>query len=806
MSYNPKPLQVSTVPSSDSQQASNQPPISQPSKVNPPPPPPQITQAVNNLHVLAAAGGGERLAQLHLQQQMASFQTQALLYQQQAAAVAAASSQATSEPLALTRVVADAAAKQANGSVTITPQPVASSATQAVAHTAASLNPNVAHQVHTTSLKMTYHVQHKAASTSQTPAHLSSQPASVQHHQTASVATVSQTQAQHHPGSGQPPPPPPSQASGASQQQKVPSPQKAAPPPATRAPQVVATSTAAQSQLQANNNVPKTVQQKTPPAAQPAPAKLATVVTPSKTTMKPATVTTPRIKQTARKNQTALSRPQSNFAAAVEAAAVNKPSTSAASTPETSPAKAPPPVAKTTPSTSAPVEKEKPVEKQKTEPKEQVKKEKPQQKTTKMSSSSQDTSDSGGSPLAARFKRSRTRTVPYQSPLPEYALLSKLSYAESSSSGSKTGDDRLVLFYKSEFLAVRNAEGGFFLCQAQHNVYKSSPRIRIQWLSEEKPNSTMYIPDFYDVTDLECILTSVELQKKAKKLYKLPEREQERIQNILRKAIDVEKGILPRPNVTEENPDGLDLSLYKDESQLERHSRRKRGKSAAQVRSKRTKVDTETPKRASTRTTSPRKNFAESDFDMSDEEDDEPLKGPKSQPLSIKTPTAKETSIKATPVKKTPISSPAKAPAKSKVPSPKQSVQPTAEVVVPESPLKGKPGRKRKAELIMEEEDPLALPPPEKKITKSTPDTPAAAKMVKAPVPAKKSPQTPVAQSTKKAPVGKAKKIESPPEVVKKTTISSPQAKITPPKAKVLAAAKLQSKGAAGGRTTRGRK
>lgn len=105
-------------------------------------------------------------------------------------------------------------------------------------------------------------------------------------------------------------------------------------------------------------------------------------------------------------------------------------------------------------------------------------------------------------------------------------------------------------------MAVRNSEGGFFLCQALQNVYKSSPKIRIRWLSEEKPNENVYNLDFYDNTDIECVLTTVSLEKTGKSKYELTSNEKSRIENILKKAIDVEKGVLPRPDVTEEHPDG----------------------------------------------------------------------------------------------------------------------------------------------------------------------------------------------------------------------------------------------------------
>lgn len=80
----------------------------------------------------------------------------------------------------------------------------------------------------------------------------------------------------------------------------------------------------------------------------------------------------------------------------------------------------------------------------------------------------------------------------------------------------------------------------------------------------------VYELDFYDNTDLECVLTTLELGRAERNKFRLPAKERERIENILKRAIDVERGVLPRPDVTEENPDGLDLSLYKNESQIER--------------------------------------------------------------------------------------------------------------------------------------------------------------------------------------------------------------------------------------------
>ncbi|XP_037939675.1 putative mediator of RNA polymerase II transcription subunit 26 [Teleopsis dalmanni] len=170
-----------------------------------------------------------------------------------------------------------------------------------------------------------------------------------------------------------------------------------------------------------------------------------------------------------------------------------------------------------------------------------------------------------------KSQRHRLKTILYQSPLPELAYITKLSASEASNSPKPMSvEDKLILFYKNEYMAVRNAEGTFYLCQTMQNVYRSSPRISIRWLSEDNKDETIYIPDFYDHTDRECVLTTVELKKLDKGHLRLPEEERTRIESILKKALDVEKGIVPRPELSEENPDGLDISLYKDESQIEK--------------------------------------------------------------------------------------------------------------------------------------------------------------------------------------------------------------------------------------------
>lgn len=110
--------------------------------------------------------------------------------------------------------------------------------------------------------------------------------------------------------------------------------------------------------------------------------------------------------------------------------------------------------------------------------------------------------------------------------------------------------------YSDEFLAVRNDEGSFYLCQCQHNIYRTSKKCRVRWLNKDHNSNDIYKLGYYDQIDKECILTSVVLENTANNSYKLMQSDRDRIDNILKKSIDVENGILPRPEVTVENPDG----------------------------------------------------------------------------------------------------------------------------------------------------------------------------------------------------------------------------------------------------------
>jgi hypothetical protein len=69
---------------------------------------------------------------------------------------------------------------------------------------------------------------------------------------------------------------------------------------------------------------------------------------------------------------------------------------------------------------------------------------------------------------------------------------------------------------------------------------------------------------FYFFTDFDCILTNLSLIRVDKGKFRLPSEELQRTKSILTRALAVEKGS-EKPEVSETHPDGLDLSLFKDQ-------------------------------------------------------------------------------------------------------------------------------------------------------------------------------------------------------------------------------------------------
>ena len=90
-----------------------------------------------------------------------------------------------------------------------------------------------------------------------------------------------------------------------------------------------------------------------------------------------------------------------------------------------------------------------------------------------------------------------------------------------------------IIYEKGEFLAVRNTDDGFFLCQTTRNIYDSGSRIRIHWLTQSEENGQVYALDYHDYVVFQCIMTNVRLTKISKSRFNLPKHGQDRIKQIL---------------------------------------------------------------------------------------------------------------------------------------------------------------------------------------------------------------------------------------------------------------------------------
>ncbi|CAL1296048.1 unnamed protein product [Larinioides sclopetarius] len=155
-------------------------------------------------------------------------------------------------------------------------------------------------------------------------------------------------------------------------------------------------------------------------------------------------------------------------------------------------------------------------------------------------------------------KRVRLQHQPFQSPPPPSIIPAILRQQV-----VKMPEDKIVVFHKGEFLAVRNENGSFFVCRTAQNVYKSSKRFKIQWMSDKEAD--IYIPDFYDQTDFECVLTNLRLKRVDKNKYQLPQEERQRTLNILQRALNVENGMDISP--LQVTTDGVDVSIVGKEDE-----------------------------------------------------------------------------------------------------------------------------------------------------------------------------------------------------------------------------------------------
>ncbi|GFO49165.1 poly [ADP-ribose] polymerase [Plakobranchus ocellatus] len=160
------------------------------------------------------------------------------------------------------------------------------------------------------------------------------------------------------------------------------------------------------------------------------------------------------------------------------------------------------------------------------------------------------------------LKRQRVPVSRFQSPLEDTEPRFKSETEE------KKKTENICLYKKGAFLAVRGAEGTFYLCRTAHNVYSKSRRLRIQWLSVDTPPND-YKFDYVDSTEMETVLTEINMEKISKDSYRLPANEKKRIETILDRALRVEKGIATADEVEEEAMEEMESAKNQEEDEEE---------------------------------------------------------------------------------------------------------------------------------------------------------------------------------------------------------------------------------------------
>ncbi|XP_019636541.1 PREDICTED: uncharacterized protein LOC109479112 [Branchiostoma belcheri] len=151
---------------------------------------------------------------------------------------------------------------------------------------------------------------------------------------------------------------------------------------------------------------------------------------------------------------------------------------------------------------------------------------------TKSSTQKRGVADSSNDGPAKRLRTNPPKVEPF------YTLgIKEEEAAQPSTSGASTGAiNKILYFYRGEYIAVRNDEGSFYLCEASQNIYNTSKTFKVRWLEvEDAPN--IYRKSYYDNIELESIITHVKLQRMEKDKYVLPQAEILKTQKILRRAI-----------------------------------------------------------------------------------------------------------------------------------------------------------------------------------------------------------------------------------------------------------------------------
>lgn len=100
-----------------------------------------------------------------------------------------------------------------------------------------------------------------------------------------------------------------------------------------------------------------------------------------------------------------------------------------------------------------------------------------------------------------------------------------------------------VIFYeKNDYLAIRNEENTFYLCQLTENVRSKRPTIRIKWLDTNNDGKTYFLTSQYDMVPQKSIIMVVGLnklksEKKGEQLFSLADQDKDQIMERLKRSL-----------------------------------------------------------------------------------------------------------------------------------------------------------------------------------------------------------------------------------------------------------------------------
>lgn len=185
--------------------------------------------------------------------------------------------------------------------------------------------------------------------------------------------------------------------------------------------------------------------------------------------------------------------------------------------------------------------------------------------------------ESGPMVESVRSKRQRVQTKLFQAgevdpeaqPLPKKARLSAPSAQKSKkrSSAPPIIDKKLpntpirvvqhplesqdVIFYeKNDYLAVRNEENSFYLCQLAENVKIDRPLMKIRWLDTKDEGKTYFLTSQYDKVYQKSIIMPVipnilKSGKKGEQLFSLDDQVKANIMDRLSKSLSAQQEAIP---------------------------------------------------------------------------------------------------------------------------------------------------------------------------------------------------------------------------------------------------------------------